>query len=92
MSQGPSPRLFLTKLNLDRNIPDLISDDPYGRFPSVRTGKTHFNERGTQLMWELDGGILSFYKLEGLTEAVEEGDHRVVESPVVEDSSEVEVA
>ena len=43
-------------------------------------------------MWELDGGILSFYKLEGLTEAVEEGDHRVVESPVVEDPSEVEVA
>jgi len=40
-------------------------------------------------MWELDGRILSSYGLEGLSEAVEEGDHRVVESPVVEDTSEV---
>jgi len=40
-------------------------------------------------MWELDGRILSFYELEGLSEAVEEGDHREVEPPVVEDSSEV---
>ena len=92
MSQRPRPRLFLTKLNLDRNLPDLIFDDPDGRFPSVRTGKTHFNQRGTQLMWELDGRILSFYELEDLAKAVEKGNHRVVESPIVEDSSEVEVA
>ena len=92
MSQCPRPRLFLTKLDLNRNVPDLIFDDPGGCFPSVRTGKTHFNQRGTQLMWELDGGVLSFYELKGLAEAVEEGDHRMVESPVMEDPSEVEVA
>lgn len=42
-------------------------------------------------MWELNGGILSLYELEGLSEAVKEGNHRVVESPVVKDSSEMEV-
>lgn len=42
-------------------------------------------------MRKLYGGILSFYELDGLTEAIEKGDHRVVESPVVENSPKVEV-
>lgn len=92
MPQRPCPRFFLTELDLDRDIPYLIFDNPGIRFPIVSAGKTHFNRRGTQLMWELDGMILRFYELEDLTEAVKEGDHRMVESPVVEDSSEVKVA
>lgn len=42
-------------------------------------------------MRKLYSGILSSYEFDGLTEAVEKGDHRVVKSPVVENSSEVEV-
>jgi hypothetical protein len=41
---------------------------------------------------EINGRILSLDKLEGLSEAVKECDHRVVESPVVKDSSKVKVA
>lgn len=42
-------------------------------------------------MRKLYGGILSFYELEDLTEAIKKGDHRMVKSSVVENSSEVEV-
>ena len=48
--------------------------------------------RETELVWKLYGGVLSLYELDGLSEAVKEGDHGVVESPVVEDSSEMKVA
>ena len=48
--------------------------------------------RETELVWKLYGGVLSLYELDGLSEAVKEGDHVVVESPVVEDSSEMKVA
>jgi len=44
------------------------------------------------LMWELYGRILSLYEFEDLSEAIKEGDHRVVESPVVKDPPKVEVA
>ena len=42
-------------------------------------------------MRELDGRVLSSHKLECLSEAVEECDHREIESPVVEDSAKVEI-
>ena len=90
MSQRPRPRFFLAKLDLDRNIPNFVFDDPNDHFPGVKTvRKYHIDQRVTQLVWELDGGILGFDKLEDLTETVEKGNHREVESPVVEDSPEV---
>ena len=91
VSQCPGPRFFLTKLNLDRNVPNLVFDDPNDDFKSIRAGKNHVNRCGTQLMRKFYSGILSFYEFDGLTEAVEKGDHRVVKPPVVENSSEVEV-
>ena len=39
MSQCPRPRFFLAKLNLDRDVPDLVFGDPNDDFRSVRTVK-----------------------------------------------------
>lgn len=39
MSQCPRPRFFLTKLDLDRNVSDLVPGDPSDHFSTVRTVK-----------------------------------------------------
>jgi len=39
VSQCSRPCFFLTKLNLDRNVPNLVFDDPNDDFRSVRVVK-----------------------------------------------------
>lgn len=92
MSKRSRPCLFRAELNFDRNITDLISCDPKSPMCQDRVNVNSFQHQcGTQLVWELECGILCLYELDNLSKTIKKGDHCMVKSPIVKYSSEVEV-